>query len=73
MDRLTGLILSSNIDTKENRKKHVVSIRKKLTIDKQKIRKGICPRCNSILIQRKGRYGSFIGCSNYPKCRYKVM
>lgn len=29
-----------------------------------------CPECGSSLIIRKGRYGSFLGCSNYPKCRY---
>ena len=30
-----------------------------------------CPRCKSGNLQRKrGRYGYFIGCSNYPNCRY---
>lgn len=29
-----------------------------------------CPKCNGKLIPRKGRYGAFLGCSNYPKCRY---
>ncbi len=30
----------------------------------------ICPSCGGELIKRKGRYGEFYGCSNYPKCRY---
>ena len=29
-----------------------------------------CPMCGGQLVERKGKYGSFIGCSNYPKCRY---
>ncbi len=29
-----------------------------------------CPECGAPLIIRKGPYGTFIGCSNYPKCRY---
>ena len=29
-----------------------------------------CPECGSPLIVRHGRYGKFIGCSNYPECRY---
>ena len=29
-----------------------------------------CPKCDSTLIIRAGRYGKFIGCSNYPKCKY---
>lgn len=31
----------------------------------------ICPKCGGRLVKRKGRYGEFIGCSNYPKCHYK--
>lgn len=30
----------------------------------------ICPVCGSKLIEKKGRYGDFIGCSHYPKCKY---
>lgn len=29
-----------------------------------------CPECESDLVERMGRYGKFVGCSNYPKCRY---
>ncbi len=29
-----------------------------------------CPECGSPLIVRWGRYGKFIGCQNYPTCRY---
>ncbi|MDA2932566.1 type I DNA topoisomerase [Nitrospinae bacterium AH-259-F20] len=29
-----------------------------------------CPECGSPLAVRKGRFGPFIACSSYPKCRY---
>ncbi len=29
-----------------------------------------CPECGSELVLRKGRYGEFIACSNFPKCKY---
>jgi len=29
-----------------------------------------CPECESDLIIRMGRYGKFIGCSSYPKCKH---
>ncbi len=29
-----------------------------------------CPDCGHDLLYRDGRYGRFIGCSNFPKCRY---
>ena len=30
----------------------------------------ICPVCSSPLVIRKGRYGEFTACSNYPDCTY---
>ena len=29
-----------------------------------------CPKCGGDLVERIGKYGKFIGCSNYPKCKY---
>ena len=29
-----------------------------------------CPECGGELVYRTGRYGKFISCSNFPKCRY---
>jgi DNA topoisomerase-1 len=29
-----------------------------------------CPECGSPLLIRHGRYGKFIGCSNFPECRH---
>lgn len=29
-----------------------------------------CPLCSSPLVIRKGRYGEFTACSNYPTCKY---
>ena len=42
-------------------------------IPSQKIAKPIgelCPECGSELVIRKGRFGEFIACSAYPKCKY---
>ena len=29
-----------------------------------------CPECSSALVIRKGKYGEFVACSNYPNCKY---
>jgi DNA topoisomerase-1 len=29
-----------------------------------------CPRCGKPLVVRHGRYGKFIGCSDFPQCRH---
>ena len=30
----------------------------------------MCPECGMPLVIRKGRYGEFVACSNYPECKY---
>jgi len=30
----------------------------------------VCPECGSDLVIRKGKYGEFVACSNYPTCKY---
>ena len=29
-----------------------------------------CPNCGATLVVRRGRYGSFLACPNYPNCKY---
>jgi DNA topoisomerase I len=38
--------------------------------DKEKDAGEDCPECGSPLVIRKGRYGEFVACSNFPKCKY---
>ena len=45
----------------------------KTNIASQKIAEEIgekCPLCNAELLKRKGRFGEFISCSAYPRCKY---
>ena len=30
----------------------------------------MCPKCGNKLILKNSKYGTFVGCSNFPKCRY---
>ncbi len=32
--------------------------------------KEICPKCGSPVVVRFGRFGKFLACSNFPKCKY---
>ncbi|MEW9672866.1 NERD domain-containing protein [Ammoniphilus sp. 3BR4] len=65
-------ILSKNQTDRKLRKEHVTSIHKNKMEKTLKVAELICPRCEGELVERKGKYGSFHGCSNYPKCRYVV-
>lgn len=70
INNIRDKILESNITDRLKRKNHVKNIKNNLKKDEIKIQNMICPKCGGKLIKRKGKYGEFIGCSNYPKCRF---
>lgn len=41
-----------------------------LQAEKELIGDRLCPECDSPLQIKSGRFGKFIGCSNYPKCKH---
>lgn len=40
-----------------------------LSATKQILEEVLCPECNKRMVSRKGQYGTFWGCSDYPKCK----
>lgn len=66
------VIENNQLKDKKERKAHVTNTRKNVKINNDKIKANICPKCGGELILRKGKYGSFYGCSHYPKCRYTI-
>ena len=60
----------ANISDKLLRKNHVKIIHDKVKINSVMENNMICPKCGNKLVEKKGKYGNFIGCSNFPKCRY---
>lgn len=63
-------LLSLNVDSKDNRKAHVQAIHRDIKEKNNKVKADLCPRCSGELVVRKGKYGQFKGCSNFPKCRF---
>ena len=63
-----NMILSYNQNPENDR---IEKIKEKISAEKEKDPdEMICPRCGGKLVVRHGKYGDFIGCSNYPHCRY---
>lgn len=58
------------LDSEKMAKKHVKNIEKSLEDRKFFSEYGNCPRCKGKLLLRNGRRGFFLGCSNYPRCRF---
>ncbi len=70
IQRILSIISSANITTEGSREKHIRDIQNVQQSREATIAKGICPKCGGILVKRRGKFGTFIGCSNYPKCRF---
>lgn len=50
-------------------KEHKLTVR---GLDGEDLVREACPACHTgMLVRRKSKYGVFLGCSCYPKCRYK--
>lgn len=60
----------SSFETRDTVKTHVAYARYRKQEYHGKIDNRICPRCGGHLVERVGRYGNFMGCSNYPECTY---
>lgn len=60
---VTAFEALESTSTEEAKSEHVAQA--------QRVKAGeVCPRCGGKLVRRSGRYGEFVGCSNYPRCRY---
>lgn len=67
---IVNIIQGINVNSRETKIEHVKNIRADIKDNKEKIEKRICPKCGGILIERNGKRGKILGCSNYPKCRF---
>lgn len=45
-----------------------------MTVQRQEPKKTeeICPKCSSAMMLRESRFGKFLSCSQFPKCRFKI-
>lgn len=62
-------LINSNKST-ETDFSHARDINRLKKSNEEKIKENICPKCGAKLVEREGKYGKFIGCSNFPKCRF---
>ena len=68
--KIKNKIEQNNITDKEIRKNHIKNIKNTVKENNDKEKNRICPKCGGKLVERNGKYGKFIGCSNYPNCKY---
>jgi hypothetical protein len=64
-------ILKSSLNTEKRRnRKHVQNTKRNIVQRKNLVNNRICPKCKGNLVIRQGKHGGFLGCSNYPSCKF---
>ena len=66
------ILNENNIRESVSDREHVKNIQTAVREVNETIKCGVCPKCNGHLVERRGKYGTFYGCSNYPQCRFTV-
>lgn len=69
--KIYKLLKKKNINNFFTRRRHIRRINKMVKRNKEDVAKNICPSCGGELVLRRGKSRNFIGCSNYPACKYK--
>ena len=70
VNKVVETLEANNVREEVTDKQHVKNLRSAAEVTNAIIRSGICPKCGGHLVERKGKYGYFYGCSNYPKCKF---
>jgi hypothetical protein len=69
--KIQNILLNYTIEnTYKNKNEHISNIQENINKRIENNSTLICPKCGNALVPREGRYGRFLGCSNYPSCRY---
>jgi ssDNA-binding Zn-finger/Zn-ribbon topoisomerase 1 len=69
---ITYILNHKNMRNLIDDKTHVGNIRHNKQVIDHKVSEGICPKCGGTLIEKKGKFGDFYGCSNYPSCKIVI-
>lgn len=70
--RIIYALYAANNLNKNRKQEHLCSIHKEHAENEFLIKKNICPRCKGILVERYGKFGRFLGCTNYPRCKFTL-
>lgn len=63
-------IKDANVVGTYDNNKHVKSIKKLVQKRKTFIQENKCPECGGNLVLRSGKFGEFLGCISYPRCKF---
>ncbi len=72
VQRVLSILLQNDISRIIDNDEHVRNIYAAEHDKQVTINSGNCPKCGGKLVLRRGKYGYFYGCSNYPSCKFTL-
>jgi predicted RNA-binding Zn-ribbon protein involved in translation (DUF1610 family) len=63
-------IIDSNLIDTYDKNEHIESIKQQIQNQEKHVRENKCPQCGENLVLRNGKYGKFLGCTSYPRCKF---
>ena len=73
VERLAQEMSEAMVTDPYRRINHVQNIRQNIAMREVQVANHICPRCGGKLVKRQGKNGIFLGCSNYPHCKFSAQ
>ena len=64
------ILLDANITDRKSRREHIRYVKQLKQTRQIMVANLVCPKCGAELVKRDGKYGTFYGCSNFPRCRF---
>lgn len=71
LDKIVARIQQHHLADPGIKAEHINNIKSFKNERKLSVKNGMCPKCNSSLVERTGPYGRFKGCSSFPRCTFK--
>lgn len=65
-------INASNLIRTYDKRDHVKSIKQRIQRREDSIKENKCPQCGGNLVKRNGKFGTFLGCNSYPRCKFTL-
>lgn len=70
IEKIYQSLMILSCDDKKERKEHIQHVKSIIEEREMKKASAQCPYCGSELVRRPGKFGYFLGCSRFPKCRF---
>jgi len=71
-EAISQRITASNLKDIYDKRSHIRSIKQRVQSREDSIKENKCPQCGGDLVKRNSKFGYFLGCNSYPRCKFTL-